>query len=54
MKVVKKVGNAYKDANGVERHYDNFYIELDNGTRIAIRCTFKTDYAKLNTIAEKD
>lgn len=54
MKVIKKLGNAYNDKNGVERHYDNYYLVLDNGEYVAIRCSFKNDYQKLQAIAEKE
>lgn len=52
MKVIKKQGASYTDKNNQQRYYDNYYLVLDNGTRIAIRCSFSNDYAKLSTIAE--
>lgn len=53
MKVIKKVGKTYTDRNGTERRYDNYYLQLDNGELIAIRCSFSTDYPVLNAVAEK-
>lgn len=54
VKVVKKQGNVYTDKNGTERRYDNYYLQLDNGELIAIRCSFTSDYPVLSAIAEKE
>lgn len=42
-KIVKKEGKTFT----------NFYLELDNGIRVAFKPSFFTDYGKLRGIAEK-
>lgn len=45
IKVIKK--ETYIGKNGKTYAYSNFYIELDNGKRIAIKPTFSDDYRAL-------
>ena len=52
MKVIKKQGKAYKNKEGKEAHYYNYFLLLENGKTIAIRPSFSKDYARLDTISE--
>ena len=53
MKVIKVQGKqTYKNKQGVEKHYYNYYLVCDNGKSIQIKCQFDTDYARLDMVAE--
>ena len=54
MKVIKVQSNkTYKSKDGKkELHYYNFYLECDNGKRIAIRCVNKEDVKRLDMVSE--
>ena len=52
MKVIKKQGKVYKNKEGKESHYYNYFLLLENGKTIAIRPSFSKDYARLDTISE--
>lgn len=52
MKVIKvKSNKTYKDKNGIERNYSNYYIEFDNGYKLAFKPCFKQDYKILDGVA---
>lgn len=52
MVVVKKKGNkTYKGKDGNEHNYINYYLELDNGKRIAIRTVNASDLKVLAGVA---
>lgn len=36
-----------------EKHYTNFYLQLDNGYQVAIKPAFSKDYKSLVVIAEE-
>lgn len=46
MKVIKKLQKVD------EKVYKHYYLELDNGKRIQIRCAFLSDLPKLDLISE--
>lgn len=50
VKVIKK--ETYKGKDGNTYNYKNYYVELDNGKRIAIRPAFKEDYKTLEIVSE--
>lgn len=53
MKLIKVIKNeTYKGNNGKTYHYQNYYIELDNGKKIAIKPAFAKDYQALELISE--
>lgn len=53
MKLVKRQSKkTYKGKDGVERHYYNYYLETDNGKRVAIRPVNNDDFGKLDMVAE--
>lgn len=53
MKLLKKQSKqTYKNKNGKEVHFYNYYIESDNGKRIQIKCAFKEQSVLLDMIAE--
>lgn len=57
MRVIKVVSKkTYKNKDGKERHYVNFYVECDNGTRISIipNPHIEISYTQLNAVAETD
>lgn len=52
MKIIKVVSSkTYKDKNGVERNYINYYIEFENGYKMAFKPCFIKDYQILNGVA---
>lgn len=55
VKVIKKVSDkTYKNKEGKERHYTNFYLVMDNGKLIPINPVYniKSSYDNLNLIAD--
>lgn len=52
MKIVKRQSKGtYKSkVNGKEYHYYNYYLELENGKRIQVKCAFDKDYVALDTV----
>lgn len=53
MKVLKvQSTKTYKSKEGKELHYYNFYLECDNGKRIAIRCVNTDDIKRLDMVSE--
>lgn len=53
MKIIKKQSKEmYKNKNGKEVHYYNYYVQLENGKRIQIKCAFQDDYRALDCVAE--
>lgn len=45
-------GTKYKAKNGKEYDDVNYYLELDNGNRIAVRPSFDDGYSQFRLIAE--
>lgn len=54
MELIKvKSNKTYKDKKGNEHNYYNYYLVLDNGSRIQIKASFPMkDNAKLDVIAK--
>lgn len=53
MKLVKKQSKqTYKNKEGKEVHYYNFFIQLENGKRIQIKPAFKDDARSLDVLSE--
>ena len=53
MKIIKVISEkTYEAENGKTYHYQNYFIVLQNGKRIAIRPSFSKDYATLDAVAE--
>lgn len=53
MKIVKKQSKqTYTGKDGKTYHYVNYYLELDNGLRIAIKTVDVVDLKRLDAIAE--
>ena len=52
MKIIKvKSNKTYKDKDGQERYYINYYIEFENGYKMAFKPCFTKDYTILNGVA---
>ena len=52
MKVIKvKSNKTYKDKDGIERNYINYYLEFENGYKMAFKPCFTKDYTILNGVA---
>lgn len=52
MQVVKKISKkTWVGEDKKERHYVNFYLQLDNGKRIAIRTVNASDLKVLEGVA---
>lgn len=52
MEVIKVVSKkTYVGNDGKEHHYVNFYLQCNNGKRIAIKCVNKEDYSRLDMVA---
>ena len=53
IKLVKKQSkNTYKNSKGKEVHYYNYFLVLENGTAIQIKCAFpKKDNSRLDVVA---
>lgn len=52
MKLLKKKNKkTYKGKDGKEHNSYTFFLETDNGKRIAIRNVFDADYARLDMVA---
>lgn len=55
MKLIKKQSKqTYKDKNGKERHYYNYYLVTDNNKSIQVKCAFAKDIYKLDMISNYD
>lgn len=54
MKIIKKMSKqVYKSTKtGKDCHFYNYFLQLDNGKRIQIKCAFKDDIRALETICE--
>lgn len=50
MRIIKKQS---KQLNKKGYPYQNYFLELDNGTKIQIRCAFFDDLKKLDLISVK-
>ena len=53
MKLLKKLVK-YTNDKGEEKSTYNFYLVFDNGSKIAIKPTFKEDFGKLVFISESE
>lgn len=53
MKVISKK-HTYTGADGEEKVGYNYYLVLDNGSRLAIKPSFSRDYQKLFFICERE
>lgn len=53
MKIVKKLSNkTYEGKDKKQHHFVNYYLQLDNGKRVIIKCVKTDDYKVLDAIAE--
>lgn len=53
MEIIKKQSNkTWKDKEGKEHKYINYYVQLDNGKRIAIRTVNASDLKVLEGVAK--
>lgn len=44
---------TYKGTDGKEYHSKHYFLELENGTRVAVKPCFKDDYKIFGLICEK-
>ena len=52
MRVLKvKSNKTYVDKEGIERNYINYYLEFENGYKMAFKPYFTKDYTILNGLA---
>lgn len=52
MTIIKKQGKkTYKGKDGKEHNYVNYYVQLDNGKRVAIRTVNASDLKVLEGVA---
>ena len=49
--IKRKNGKTYKGKDGKEHNSYTFFLQLDNGKRIAVRNVFDDDYEKLDLVA---
>ena len=49
--IYKQTGKTYKGKDGKEHNYINYYLELDNGKRVAIRTFEPKDLSVLDGVA---
>lgn len=53
IKLIKKQGKKlYKNKEGKECHFYNYYLQLENGKRIQIKAAFDEDFVILDAICE--
>lgn len=52
MRIIKRISNkTYEAKNGKNYHYNNYYLELDNGKRVGIRTISSVDIKLLEAVA---
>ena len=53
IKLIKKQGKkTYKNKEGQDCHFYNYYLQLENGKRIQIKAAFDEDFVILDAICE--
>lgn len=53
IKIIKRQSKkTYKNDKGKERHFYNYFIQLENGKRIQVKAAFDKDYVVLDAICE--
>ena len=53
MKLIKvQSKKTYLGKDGNNHNYYNYFVELDNGKRLQIKCAYSDDYPKLDLVAE--
>lgn len=53
IKIIKKQSKqTYKNKEGKEVHYYNYFIQCENGKRIQVKPAFKDDSKAIDVIAE--
>lgn len=53
MKIIKQLKGSRIADNGKTYPYTNYYLELDNGVRVAIRPAFKDGYQTLDVVCSQ-
>lgn len=48
--VKRQSKKTYKNKDGKERHFYNYYVELENGKRIQVKPAFDKDYVVLDSV----
>lgn len=53
MELIKKQSKmTYKNKEGKEKHYYNFYLVLENGKQVQVRASFTNDNKTLDAVAK--
>lgn len=50
--VKRQSKKTYKNKDGKERHFYNYYIQLENGKRVQIKAAFDKDYVVLDSVCK--
>lgn len=50
--VKRQAKKTYKGKDGKDRHFYNYYAQLENGKRVQIKCAFEKDYVVLDAICK--
>lgn len=50
--IKRQAKKTYKNKDGKERHFYNYYVQLENGKRVQVKCAFDDDYRVLDAIAK--
>ena len=52
MKLIKKLSNkTYEGKDKKQRHFVNYFLELDNGKRVLVKCVKNDDYKLFEAVA---
>lgn len=52
MKLIKRLSKKqYKGKDNKEHRFVNYYLELDNGKRVIVKCVDKEDYKIFDAVA---
>lgn len=49
--IKKKSKKTYKNKDGEERYYVNYFVELDNGRRVCVKPLDEKDYRMFDAVA---
>lgn len=50
--VKRQSKKTYKNKDGKERHFYNYYVQLENGKRIQVKPAFDKDYVVLDSVCQ--
>lgn len=50
--IKRQAKKTYTTKDGKERHFYNYYVQLENGKRVQVKCAFDDDYRVLDAVAK--